>query len=76
MKEEDIFRAVTTTPAKVLGKDGDWGVLKEGHCADIAVLQYGNEPYSLTDKAGNTLEDTQGYRCKLTVAGGVVVWRD
>lgn len=25
---------------------------------------------------GNTLEDTQGYRCKMTVANGVIVWRD
>lgn len=76
MCEDDIFRAVTSIPAKALGKEGQWGCLAVGGCADIAVLEYGNEPYSLTDKAGNTLEDTQGYRCKMTVANGVIVWRD
>lgn len=76
MTEADIFRAVTSAPAKALGKDSQWGILKEGGCADIAVLEYGNEPFSLTDKAGNILEDTRGYRCKMTVAGGEVVWRD
>lgn len=76
MAEEAIFRAVTSAPAKALGKDADWGYLREGRCADIAVLSYENEPFSLTDKAGNTLEDTKGYRCKLTVANGEVVWRD
>lgn len=30
MEEIDIFRAVTTTPAKVLRKEGQWGCLKEG----------------------------------------------
>lgn len=76
MAEEAIFRAVTSAPAKALGKEADWGYLREGRCADIAVLSYENEPFSLTDKAGNTLEDTKGYRCKLTVANGEVVWRD
>lgn len=76
MTEEDIFRAVTSAPARALGKEGQWGCLAEGSCADIAVLKYENEPFSLTDKAGNILEDNQGYRCKMTVANGEVVWRD
>lgn len=76
MKEADIFRAVTSTPAKALGKEDQWGCLKEGGSADIAVLEYGHEPFNLTDKAGNKLNDTKGYRCKMTVANGIVVWRD
>lgn len=74
MKEEDIFRAVTTAPAKALGQN--WGRLEVGGTADIAVLDYTDEPFSLTDKAGNTLESPTGYRCKLTVADGTVVYRD
>ncbi len=74
MAEEDIFRAVTTAPARALGQS--WGRLHEGGPADIAVLDYTNEPFRLTDRAGNTLENSQGYRCKLTVSNGVVLFRD
>ena len=74
MGEADILRAVTTAPAGALGQS--WGRLTVGGTADIAVLDYTDEPYSLTDHAGNVLEDTQGYRCKLTVADGIVVYRD
>ncbi len=76
MQEADIFRAVTSTAAKVLGKEGQWGVLKEGHCADIAVLEYTTEGFALTDRFGGSLKSDYGYRCKLTLAGGVIVWRD
>ncbi len=76
MDEEYIFRAVTSTPAKALGKEGVWGVLKEGHCADIAVLEYTKEGFALKDRFGGSLKSDHGYRCKLTLADGVVVWRD
>ena len=76
MEETDIFRAVTSTPAKALGKEGTWGILKEGHTADIAVLEYGSEGFSLTDRFGGSLKSDYGYRCKLTVANGIIVWRD
>lgn len=76
MTEEQVLRAVTVNPARALGKEGQWGVLKEGGCADLCVLEYADHGYSLTDRAGNTLEDTKGYRCKLTMADGVIVWRD
>ena len=74
MDEEAIFRAVTTAPAKALGQP--WGKLEVGTKADIAVLEYTSESFSLTDSAGNSLESPMGYRCKLTVADGVVLFRD
>lgn len=76
MDEESIFRAVTSAPAKALGKEGEWGCLKEGGCADLAVLRYQNEPYSLTDAEGNILADDMGYRCILTMCNGDIVYRD
>ena len=76
MTEEAIFRAVTSAPAKALRREGQWGCLKEGGCADIAVLQYTDEGFDMTDRAGNQLTDTQGYRCIMTVADGDVVWKD
>lgn len=76
MSEEDIFRAVTSTPAKALGKENEWGHLKVGRCADIAVYDYTREGFDLTDAAGNHLHDTQGYRCMLTISDGQVVYKD
>ena len=76
MKEEDIFRAVTSAPAKVLKKQDEWGYLRVGRPADIAVFDYNEIPFSLTDKAKNTVSSQRGYRCALTVIDGQVVYRD
>ncbi len=75
MSEEDIFRAVTSAPAKALGKEKEWGTLAVGRKADIAVLEYTQEPFDLTDKAGNHIFSEQGYRNVFTIADGEVVYR-
>ena len=49
--------------------------LEAGRTADIAVLEYTDEGFSLTDKAGNHIESKNGYRCVLTVSDGLVVYR-
>lgn len=74
MSEEAIFKAVTVTPAAVLGKAGEWGSLKVGRVADIAVFDYTDEGFDLTDAAGNTLASDTGYRCTLTVCDGEIVF--
>ncbi len=75
MKEEDIFKAVTSNPAKALGMEGVWGELRVGGTADISVLEYADEPYSLTDKAGNKIESKKSYRNILTILNGEIVYR-
>ncbi|MBQ8357671.1 MAG: amidohydrolase family protein [Clostridia bacterium] len=76
MGEADIFRAVTSAPAAALGKEREWGHLAVGRCADIAVFDdRAAEPFDLTDKAGNRVQGTEGYRCVLTVSDGEVVYR-
>lgn len=75
MSEEAIFRAVTSTPAKVLGKEKEWGHLRVGGKVDIAVFEDADEGFSLTDKRGNSLESARGYRCLLTVADGQIIYR-
>lgn len=60
--------------AKIWIKNGR--VLDVGCTADVAVFDYTNEGFDLTDKAGNRLQDSKGYRCIMTVANGKIVWRD
>ena len=76
MSETDIFRAVTSNPAKALGKSDEWGYLQVGRIADIAVLDYTEDGFDLTDKAGNHIGSQKGYRCVLTVSDGQVVYRN
>lgn len=76
MPEEAIFKAVTASPAEILGKADEWGYLREGRRADIAVLDYAYEGYDMTDKDGNRVKSEKGYRCILTVADGEIVYKD
>ena len=76
MREEDIFRAVTSNSARALGKENEWGYLKVGRCADIAVFDYTNEGFDLTDRSGNRIFNKDGYRCVLTVSDGEIVYRN
>jgi len=75
MNEEAIFRAVTSAPAAVLEKDAQWGYLRKGRCADIAVFEETDEGYDLTDSAGNRVYSQTGYRCVLTIANGHIMYR-
>ncbi len=75
MCEEDIFRNVTSAPAKALGKEDEWGYLKTGRIADVAVFDYNDEAFFLTDKQANTVSDENGYRCVLCICNGEVVYK-
>lgn len=75
MNEIDILKAVTQNPARALGKENEWGALEVGKNADIAVLDYSDEGFVLTDKAGNTIKNEKGYKCLLTVLDGQVMYR-
>ena len=76
MNEEDIFRMVTSNPAKALGKENEWGYLRVGRCADIAVLEYADEGFNMINKSGPQIQSEKGYRCVLTIADGEVVYKD
>ncbi len=76
MNEADVFRAVTSTPAKVLGMEDCCGHIKENEAANIAVLEETTEAgYNITDIFGNTINSEKGYQCILTVSDGEVVFR-
>ena len=73
MSEEKLFSAVTAAPAAALQKE--WGILKVGGPADLAVLEWAEEPYDLTDGQGNQVQNSMGYRCDLTISDGFVLYR-
>ena len=75
MSDIDVFKAVTTTPAKVLNKQNEWGALKIGNQADVCVLEFTDEGFDLIDESGNQLKSEKGYRCVLTVLDGQVVYK-
>ncbi len=76
MTEEEIFKRVTSSAAKSLGKENEWGYLKVGRMADFAVFDYTNEPFDLTDKAGNQVKNDLGYKCILTVLDGQIIYKN
>lgn len=75
MSEEEVFKAVTSAPAAALGKEAQWGHIKKGRCADVTVLDYGDEGFNLTDCFGNNIKSDNGYKCVLTVVDGMVIYR-
>lgn len=75
MSEEAVFKAVTASPARALGREREWGYLKEGRRADIAVLEYADEGFCLTDIFGNSIKSQNGYRNVITIADGQVIYR-
>lgn len=76
MTEEEIFKRVTSFAAEALDKGSEWGYLKVGRIADIAVFDYTNEPFDLTDKAGNRVKNDLGYKCILTVLDGQIIYKN
>ena len=61
-------------PANALGKS-QWGRLREGAVADIAVLEWSNEGFNMSDKQGNKIQSGVSYRNVLTVSDGEIVYR-
>ena len=62
--------------AEALDKGSQWGYLKVGRSADLAVFDYTNEPFDLTDKAGNRVKNDLGYKCILTVLDGQILYKN
>ncbi|MDA0833515.1 MAG: hypothetical protein O2955_13810 [Planctomycetota bacterium] len=54
LDEHAVFHAVTRRPAEILGLADEIGTLEVGRCADVCVLQYTEEPTTLTDVVGET----------------------
>ncbi|MCH8828929.1 MAG: amidohydrolase family protein [Planctomycetes bacterium] len=72
MSETDVFAAVTSRPADVLGMTGTIGEIEPGACADLTVLTIGDSVESLCDTQGNQ-RLARRWKAVLTIRAGQVV---
>lgn len=72
--EEKILRAVTSDAAAALDMP-EWGHLRVGGPADLTILSYGPQHFSLKDEEGHIFSDENGYICQYTMVGGQTVYR-
>jgi dihydroorotase len=72
MREEDIFAAVTKTPAKTLGMDDEISSLTPGAWADLTVLRTSEAPVTLSDCFGHE-RSARRWQNVFTVRAGEIV---
>jgi dihydroorotase len=72
MPLDAVIRAVTATPAEVLGMSGRVGSLRPGAAADIALLRVAEGPVTLIDIHGETRQADRSVEC----AGAFVAGRE
>jgi predicted amidohydrolase len=76
MPEEMLLRAVTSSAASAVKREGKWGALSVGGSADLSVLSYGAAAIDISDRAKHRLTLSQGYTCRLTVKNGQILYRN
>ena len=69
-----VLSCATANPARILKKEGVLGSLKEGACADIAVLSVETGDFDFEDCDGNILKGQRRLACRYTLRGGKLVW--
>ena len=73
MSLAEVVRAVTSRPAELLGKGQEFGTLKPGMTADIAVLRWEEGEFQLADAVGGKRTLTRRLAPQLTIRAGQVV---
>lgn len=69
----DVIRAVTHEPARVLGRDGEIGTLKIGSYADVAVLELEKGEFKFEDSEGEIIIGNQRFVNNRTIIRGEVL---
>lgn len=72
---QNLIKACTATPAKLLGMEGKIGTLTPGACADVAVFKLKEMPLKLEDVFGEKVICNQVFIPKMTVLKGKIVYR-
>ena len=71
----DVVRAVTATPAAVLGRAGQLGTLRPGAAGDVTVLEHERGRFELEDNDGQRMTGPERLTPVLTVKDGEGWWR-
>jgi dihydroorotase len=71
----DVIRAVTTTPAAVIGHAGQLGTLRPGAAGDVAVFEHQRGDFEFEDNDGQRMTGPERLVPVLTVKDGEVWWR-
>lgn len=75
MREVDIFKAVTGTPARVFGLSDRKNRFRPGDPADISVLRLVSKELELVDVAGNGLRVEAVFQTEAVIHGGELWYR-
>ena len=70
MPMEDVIRAVTYGPAKAIGLEGEFGSLRPGMPADLAILQVHDGDFDLYDVRKEVRTVKRTLSCDTTIVGG------
>lgn len=73
--EKEVYRAVTETPAQVLGLHDRTGRIAPGYDADLALFRQSPEVIAFTDSAETSRRGPRGLDALLTVKKGQIVWK-
>jgi dihydroorotase len=71
----DVVRAVTTNPAKAIGRDGRLGTLKPGAVADVAIFDLEEGAFDYEDAHGQHITGRHRFAPALTLRAGEIWWR-
>ncbi|MBI4562245.1 MAG: amidohydrolase/deacetylase family metallohydrolase [Candidatus Rokubacteria bacterium] len=75
MPLEEVIRAATAAPARVIGRERELGTLTPGAVADVAALELEEGQFEFHDADGNTLRGRQRLSAFLTVKDAEIWWR-
>ncbi|GHS99125.1 metallo-dependent hydrolase [Synergistales bacterium] len=75
MPIEEIVRAVSETPAKLMGMSGQIGTLAPGASADISILRFHEKNMTFTDANQNTVKADKLFVPQMTLKAGRNVFR-
>ena len=71
----EVVRAVTSTPAKAIGREGRLGTLAPGAVADVAVFGLEDGRFDFEDAHGEHMAGSQRFAPALTLRAGEIWWR-
>ena len=75
MTLEDAIAASTIRAARAIGREQEFGSLRTGLAADIAVFSREEGRFTYVDSAQNRIEARMRLVPEYTIRGGVVVWK-